>query len=130
MVLPRLGGTPAVWNTCMVFYQATLLGGYLYAHFSSRLLGLRRQAAWHLAILALPILVLPITLSESQIPSEGVNPIPWLLAVMCVSVGLPFFAISASAPMLQAWFADTGHPAGRTLISFMLPATLEVLWLY
>ena len=47
MVLPRLGGTPAVWNTCMVFYQATLLGGYLYAHFSARLLGTRRQAAWH-----------------------------------------------------------------------------------
>ncbi len=113
MVLPRLGGTPAVWNTCMVFYQATLLGGYLYAHFSARLLGTRRQAAWHMVVLALPILVLPIVLSESQVPPAGANPIPWLLAVMAVSVGLPFFAVSASAPMLQAWFADTGHPAGK-----------------
>ena len=113
MVLPRLGGTPAVWNTCMVFYQAMLLGGYLYAHFSTRILGTRRQAGLHLVILGLPLLVLPIALGVSQVPPAGANPIPWLLAVMAVSVGLPFFVVSASAPMLQAWFADTGHPAGK-----------------
>ena len=113
MVLPRLGGTPAVWNTCMVFYQAALLAGYLYAHFSTRIFGTHRQAVLHLAVLTLPLFVLPIARGESQVPPSGANPIPWLLAVMAISVGLPFFAVSASAPMLQAWFADTGHPAGQ-----------------
>lgn len=113
MVLPRLGGTPAVWNTCMVFYQAALLAGYLYAHFSTRLFGTRRQAALHLAVLALPLLVLPIALGPSQVPPSDANPIPWLLGILAASIGLPFVAVSASAPMLQAWFADTGHPAGK-----------------
>ena len=113
MVLPRLGGTPAVWNTCMVFYQAVLLAGYLYAHFSTKWLGSRRQALLHLAILALPLLVLPIALGDAQIPIGGQNPTAWLLAILAASVGLPFFAVSASAPMLQKWFADTGHPAGK-----------------
>ncbi len=63
MVLPLLGGTPAVWNTCMVFYQAVLLAGYLYAHFSTRWLGTRRQAAVHLVLLCLPWLALPIAIS-------------------------------------------------------------------
>ncbi len=113
MALPLLGGTPAVWNTCMVFYQAVLLLGYLYAHFSTKWLGSRRQAAVHLAILLLPWLVLPIGIAAHQLPTGSENPVPWLLFLLTVSVGLPFFVVSASAPMLQAWFADTGHPAGR-----------------
>ncbi len=64
MVLPLLGGAPAVWNTCLVFYQAALLAGYLYAHLSLRWLGPRRQAALHLALLVLPWLVLPIGVAE------------------------------------------------------------------
>ncbi len=113
MVLPLLGGTPAVWNTCMVFYQAVLLAGYLYAHFSTRLLGPRRQAGLHLAVLCLPWLVLPIVVAETWIPPAEGNPIPWLLMLLAVSVGLPFFVVSASAPMLQAWFANTDHPAAK-----------------
>lgn len=113
MVLPRLGGTPAVWNTCMVFYQAMLLAGYLYAHLATRWLGVRRQAIVHLVLLCLPWLVLPIGIATHGNPPEGQNPIPWLLLLMTVAVGIPFFVVSASAPMLQAWFADTGHPAGR-----------------
>ncbi len=116
MVLPKLGGTPMVWNTCMVFYQAALLGGYLYAHLATKWLGTRRQAALHLAILCLPWLVLPIGVAASWTP-PGNAPIPWLMiwlmTLMVASVGLPFFVVSASAPMLQAWFADTGHPAGK-----------------
>ena len=112
MVLPRLGGTPAVWNTCMVFYQAVLLAGYLYAHFATRWLGPRRQALAHLAVICLPWLVLPIGLASGG-PPGGENPIPWLLLLMTASVGLPFFVVSTSAPMLQAWFADTGHPSAR-----------------
>lgn len=113
MVLPLLGGTPAVWNTCMVFYQAVLLLGYVYAHVSTRWLGTRRQAVLHLAILCLPWLVLPIAVANIGTPPTVDNPIPWLLTLMAVSVGLPFFAVSASAPMLQAWFADTGHPSAK-----------------
>ena len=113
MVLPTLGGTPAVWNTCMVFYQGVLLVGYLYAHFSTKWLGSRRQAILHMAILGLPFFVLPIALVTQQAPTGGENPIPWLLWIMAVSVGIPFFAVSASAPLLQKWFADTGHPAGK-----------------
>jgi hypothetical protein len=114
MVLPMLGGTPAVWNTCMVFYQAMLLAGYLYAHLATRCLGIRRQAGVHLVLMALPWIVLPIAVATAWTPPGGAaNPVPWLLMLLLVSVGLPFFIVSASAPMLQAWFADTGHRAGR-----------------
>jgi preprotein translocase subunit SecG len=114
MVLPRLGGTPAVWNTCMVFYQAVLLLGYLYAHFSTKWLGARRQALAHLGVLLLPWLCLPIVLAGGLVaPGGSSSPTLWLLGMLAVSVGLPFFVVSASAPMLQAWFAQTDHPAAK-----------------
>ena len=112
-VLPLLGGTPAVWNTCLVFYQTVLLIGYLYAHVTTRRLGARRQAALHLVMLLLPWFVLPIGRAGGWTPPVDSNPIPWLLGLLTVSVGLPFFVVSASAPMLQAWFAETGHPAAK-----------------
>ena len=68
MILPKLGGTPAVWNTCMVFFQALLLAGYAYAHYTTRGLGVRRQAAWHLPLLLLPLLALPISIGASCLP--------------------------------------------------------------
>lgn len=111
LTLPLLGGTPAVWNTCMVFYQAVLLLGYLYAHVTSRWLGLRWQPWVHLAILLLPIFVLPISIVEWGAPPGADNPIPWLLLVLSATVGLPFFAVSTTAPLLQRWFANTSHPA-------------------
>ena len=109
MVLPMLGGTPAVWNTAMLFYQAMLLLGYIYAHLATRRLGVRRQALLHLALLLVPLLVLPIGAPEGWVPPTAANPIPWLLSLLFVSVGLPFFAISATSPMLQQWFAGSGH---------------------
>jgi len=75
MVLPLLGGSPAVWNTCMLFFQAALLGGYAYAHLSSRL-EVRKQAALHLALLLLAGLALPISLRGAA-PEGGGAPIPW-----------------------------------------------------
>jgi hypothetical protein len=113
MALPLLGGAPAVWNTAMVFYQATLLAGYAYAHVTVRWLGARRQAGLHLLILLLPLLALPIALPAGWIPPGDSSPIPWLLALLAVAVGLPFFAVSATSPVLQAWFATTHHPAAR-----------------
>jgi spermidine synthase len=113
MALPLLGGAPAVWTTAMVFYQATLLVGYAYAHVTVRWLGVRRQAGLHLLILLLPLVTLPIALPADWIPAGDSSPIPWLLALFAVAVGLPFFAVSATSPVLQAWFAATDHPAAR-----------------
>lgn len=113
MVLPLLGGTPAVWNTCMVFYQAALLAGYVYAHLSITWLGPRRQAAVHMVLFCLPWMALPIGVATGWTPPTEANPIPWLLMLLGVSVGLPFLFVSASAPMLQAWFAATGHRSAK-----------------
>lgn len=113
MVLPQLGGSPAVWSIAMVFFQALLLAGYLYAHLSTKYLTTRAAALLHLAILALTALTLPIAVSGQfgAPPSEGQA--LWLIGVFLVSVGLPFFAVSGNGPLLQAWFARSGHVHAR-----------------
>ncbi len=108
MVLPSLGGAPGVWNTSMVFFQTVLLAGYAYAHFSVKLLGVRRQALVHLAVLGLACLFLPIGFPADSKPWQG-QPELWLLWTLTHSVGLPFLAIAATAPLLQKWFSETGH---------------------
>jgi len=110
-VLPLFGSTPAVWNTSMLFFQTTLLGGYLYAHASTRRLGVRRQTLLHLGVLLVPLLVLPIAVPDGWIPPADSNPVPWLLGLLAVAVGLPFFVVSTTAPLLQRWLAATDHPA-------------------
>ena len=114
MVLPLLGGTPAVWNTCMVFFQAMLLAGYLYAHASTRWLRFQHQAILHIFLLGVSLLALPIVLAthHSEPPATGM-PIGWLLRVLLVTVGIPFFLVSSSAPLLQRWFTRTDHPLAR-----------------
>ena len=109
MVLPLLGGTPAVWATCMVFFQASLLAGYAYAHWSIRILGMRRQIILHVALLLLTALSLPVGLRAGWTPPSGGNPLGWLMGVLVLTVGLPFFAVSSTGPVLQRWFAGTGH---------------------
>ena len=113
MILPALGGAPAVWNTCMVFFQAALLAGYAYAHGSIAWLGVRRQAALHLVLLLTPLLVLPIAMNLSGVPTAKDNPVFWLLGQLTLCVGLPFFMISTNAPLLQRWFSETGHAEAR-----------------
>jgi len=110
MLLPILGGTPAVWNTCVLFFQAVLLAGYAYAHVASRWLGVRRHARFHVLVTLLPVLVLPIGLSATD-TSTGDHPIVWLLTRLLWTVGLPFFVLSSTAPLVQRWFARTAHPA-------------------
>src|SRR5687767_8906074 len=112
MVLPLLGGSPAVWSTALVFFQATLLGGYLYAHVSATWLTPPQQVVLHLSLLAAASLTLPIAVGADISPSVE-QPILWLLGFLTFSVGLPFFALSANAPLLQSWFARTSHPARR-----------------
>src|SRR5476651_1808185 len=86
MILPMLGGTPAVWNTCMVFFQAVLLAGYAYAHASTKWLGVRKQAAIHLGFLLVPFLFLPLTINSEIILANAENPIPGLLLLLTLSV--------------------------------------------
>jgi dipeptide/tripeptide permease len=109
MVLPPLGGTPAVWNTCMLFFQGALLAGYAYAHASVHLLGPRRQAALHLVILYLVLLLPAIGIPNGWTPPSEGTPVFWLLLLLTVSVGGPFFAVSSTSPLLQKWFADCDH---------------------
>jgi hypothetical protein len=109
MVLPLLGGTPTVWNTCVVFFQAMLLAGYAYAHATTAWLGVKRQAALHVVLVLLPALVLPITIRGDSQPPTDQNPMAWLLGTLLLSVGLPFFVVSSSAPLLQKWFSATRH---------------------
>jgi hypothetical protein len=109
LALPLLGGAPAVWITAMLFFQAALLAGYLYAHLSVRWLGLKRQSLLHAAILLLAFVALPISLPEGWTPPPGAMPAGWQIGLMAVGVGLPFFALSATAPLLQRWFAHAGH---------------------
>jgi hypothetical protein len=109
MLLPHLGGSPSVWNTSMCFFQATLLLGYLYAHWLSRRFGGGTQTAIHCAVLAVAALFLPLDLTLPVPPADG-SPVPWLLGTLAVTVGPPFFAISATAPLLQRWFSRTNHP--------------------
>ena len=109
MILPLLGGTPSVWNTCIVFFQAMLLAGYAYAHASAAWLSLRHQLLLHMALVVVPIVVLPLGITEDWVPPAEESPVVWLLLLLLVSVGLPFFILSASTPLLQKWFASTGH---------------------
>jgi SAM-dependent methyltransferase len=105
LVLPKLGGSAAVWNTCMVFFQAALLVGYGYAHLLQRLRSLKAQIAVHLALLAAAAIVLPLHVTGLLGDPEPGAPIRWLLAVLALSVGPPFAVLSATAPLLQAWYA-------------------------
>jgi hypothetical protein len=110
MVLPLLGGTPAVWNTCMVFFQFMLLAGYAYAHVVPAWLGPRRQALVHTGLLLVPLAVLPLSIAGWTPPAAD-SPVFALLGLLFLTVGLPFFVVSTTAPLLQKWFAQTGHAA-------------------
>ncbi|MEA2937549.1 MAG: hypothetical protein QOC56_1053 [Alphaproteobacteria bacterium] len=113
MVLPRLGGAPTVWSVAMVFFQAALLAGYAYAHLLVRRLSLGVGALVHLGVLAAAALTLPIAIASgfATPPTSGIA--LWLIGLFAASIGLPFAVLSASAPLLQGWFAATGHTQAR-----------------
>ncbi len=124
MVLPLLGGTPAVWNTCMVFYQALLLAGYYYAHKTAVGLPVRKQTTLHAGVMlaAFAALIIgaaltannsPIPIVKSLSPQGDDYPFFGVIVLLTVAIGLPFFVVSTSAPLLQKWFAETGHPSSK-----------------
>ena len=111
MVLPRLGGSPAVWSVAMVFFQAMLLAGYGYAHLLVSRLGVRQAALVHLGLMVLVIAIaLPIGIAAGYERPPETGESLWVMMLFISSVGLPFFAVSANGPLLQAWFARSGHP--------------------
>jgi hypothetical protein len=134
MILPRFGGAPAVWNTCMAFFQVLLLAGYAYAHFSSSRLGVRPQSAAQLALLALA--AIPLAVPEGGATGEE-NPIGRLLLILFATTGLTFFVLSTTAPLLQHWYASLDGPprnpyplyaasnAGSLLALIGYPAVVE-----
>ncbi|MDB5464462.1 MAG: putative spermine/spermidine synthase protein [Phenylobacterium sp.] len=114
LVLPRLGGSPSVWNTSLAFFQAALLAGYGYAHALQRLRSLRAQALLHGAALLAAALVLPLRINELVGAPSSTHPTLWLLGVLTVSIGAPFAVLSATAPLVQAWHARTfGEGEGK-----------------
>jgi SAM-dependent methyltransferase len=111
-ILPWFGGSAAVWTTCLVFFQTTLLLGYAYADFSVRRLVPRNQAKVHIALLVLSLAVLPIIPGAFWKPAGGESPIWLILGLLAATIGLPYFVLSTTSPLVQAWFARS-HP-GRS----------------
>ena len=109
MVLPRLGGAASVWSVAMVFFQTTLLAGYAYAHLLTRLAPGRNSIIIHLVVMAAACFLLPLHIASGWGRPPQVGEAFWLLGLFTVSIGLPFFALSANGPLLQAWFVRTGH---------------------
>lgn len=109
VLLPLLGGAASVWNTCMVFYQSILFLGYLYAHMLSSRFSPHRQLLIHGALLLLTLCLLPIGIPENSTPPTEGNPTLWLLVILLISIGMPFFILSTTSPLLQKWFSKIGH---------------------
>jgi hypothetical protein len=113
MVLPRLGGSPSVWSVAIVFFQTMLLAGYAYAHVLTRAVRPPVAVAIHIALLLAAGLTLPLSIAQGFGDPPGTWAALWLIALFAVSIGLPFFALAANNPLLQAWFVRTGHPASK-----------------
>jgi spermidine synthase len=104
-ILPWFGGAPSVWTTCMLFFQAALFCGYLYAHLSQRFLAPKWQGALHLGLLVAAVLLLPIEPSERWKPIDSNDPVGRILLLLGATVGLPYFLLSSTGPLLQSWFS-------------------------
>jgi hypothetical protein len=104
-ILPWFGGCPAVWTTTMLFFQTLLFGGYVYAHLLQRALAPRRQAVVHLALALLAVCLLPVVPDARRKPTDSSMPTWRILALLTAAVGLPYFVLAATSPLVQAWFS-------------------------
>ncbi|MBZ5591516.1 MAG: fused MFS/spermidine synthase [Acidobacteriia bacterium] len=111
IVLPWFGGSAAVWTTCLLFFQTVLLAGYLYAHVAMRRLAPRTQVFMHIGLLAASILTLPVIPGAAWKPLGNEDPSWRILGLLAVTLGLPYLLLSATTPMLQAWYARTHENA-------------------
>jgi SAM-dependent methyltransferase len=105
MILPWFGGSPMVWTTCLLFFQTLLLAGYAYAHLLSRVPVASRQALVHLILVVVALVLLPITPGDAWKPADGNWPMLKILCLLAACVGLPYFLLAATSPLVQAWFA-------------------------
>ena len=138
-ILPWFGGTPGVWSACMLFFQTVLFTGYAYAHFSIRRFQPRTQGIVHLGLLILAACCLPIAPSADWKPQGHEEPIWRILSLLAMNVGLPYFVLSSTGPLMQAWFSRT-QPAvspyrlyalsnlGSVLGLVSYPFLFEPLW--
>lgn len=111
LLAPWLGSVPAVWTTCMLFFQMILLAGYVYVHWLTKSFGIKRQLLFHGVAVAIAITSLPLALPElmiRNIPEEGYH-VFWIFITLTITVGGPAFVLSATAPLIQAWFGATTH---------------------
>ena len=116
-ILPWFGGGPAVWTTCMLFFQMLLLGGYVYAHLSTRRLAPRRQVILHVILIASALLLLPITPGDQWKPPDGATPTWRILLLLTSCLGLPYFVLSSTGPLMSFasnWYRSSGE-AGTAL---------------
>ncbi|HXY61409.1 MAG TPA: hypothetical protein VEJ22_00620, partial [Nitrospirota bacterium] len=104
MILPWFGGSAAVWITAMLFFQTALLGGYLYAHWSISRLRPKTQTITHMLLLLLSLAFLPIAPALSWKPAGTEDPIVRILGLLAFSIGLPYFLLSSTSPLIQAWY--------------------------
>jgi hypothetical protein len=111
MVLPRFGGAPSVWSVAIVFFQAALLAGYAYAHCLTRMVPGRRSLVIHFIVMTAATFALPVSIAARWAQPPETGEALWLLGLFVASIGLPFFALAANSPLLQAWFARSDHPA-------------------
>jgi hypothetical protein len=106
-ILPWFGGTPAVWTTCLLFFQTLLFAGYAYAHFSNTCLNRKWQAIVHLCVIVLAVVMINVLPDADQQPAGDADPTRAILWILLVTIGLPYFVLSATGPLLQAWFAES-----------------------
>jgi hypothetical protein len=111
IILPWFGGSAAVWIVCLLFFQVVLLLGYVYAHFLTRSLPSRTQRWVHAAVVAASVAALPILPKASRVPTSPDGPVRHILILLCVTVGLPYFLLASTSPLLQAWYARTQSSA-------------------
>lgn len=130
MILPWFGGVSTVWSTCMLFFQVVLLLGYLYAHWLGTRLPPRRQATIHIALLALSLLALPIAANARWKPVTGDHPSLRILGLLAVTIGLPYFVLSTTSSLLQAWYARTHGAIPYRLFALSNAASLIALVTY
>ena len=126
IILPWFGGSSAVWSTCMLFFQSALLFGYVYAHRLHQKLAGRRQAIAHTVVLALSLAALPILPNPVWRSTDATNPSVRILALLAVTVGLPYFLLASTSPLLQAWYART-HRTGMPYRLFALSNLASML---
>jgi len=112
MLLPRVGGAPSTWTTCILFFQAALLGGYLYAHWAGQRRS-RARLAVHVALLLLPLGMLPIAAASGKPGTGAFAPTLWILRVLALTIGPSFFVLAAGTPLLQKWLAESGLSGSR-----------------